>query len=201
MKRRMALGFGLGAIVAAIWVAILGMPRWLEPTPAPPPAPVAAPAADTAVGPRIKARLFYVTEDGQRLEGLERDVPYSNQSAEQARAIIEAQLAPAAAPLMTAIPANTKLRAVYLTPEKEAYIDLSQDVRTAHPGGLVNEMLTIYTLVNVLTVNLPAVERVQILVDGKEVDTLAGHVDLRRPLPKQLELIATPDPQKAPVTP
>jgi hypothetical protein len=36
--------------------------------------------------------------------------------------------------------------------------------------------------VDVLTANLPAITAVQVLVDGREVDTLAGHVDLRRPL-------------------
>jgi hypothetical protein len=36
-------------------------------------------------------------------------------------------------------------------------------------------------------VNLPAITRVQILIDGKEVDTLAGHVDLRNPLRQELE--------------
>ena len=40
-----------------------------------------------------------------------------------------------------------------------------------------------------LTVNLPAITHVQILVDGKEVDTLAGHVDLRHPLAKSLEWV------------
>jgi hypothetical protein len=30
---------------------------------------------------------------------------------------------------------------------------------------------------------------VQVLVDGKEVDTLAGHVDLRRPLAKNLSWV------------
>ena len=47
-------------------------------------------------------------------------------------------------------------------------------------------MLTVYTLVDALTANLPAVTAVQMLVDGKEVETLAGHVDLRRPLAKNL---------------
>jgi hypothetical protein len=36
--------------------------------------------------------------------------------------------------------------------------------------------------VSALTLNLPAITGVQILIDGKEVDTLAGHLDLRRPL-------------------
>ena len=42
-------------------------------------------------------------------------------------------------------------------------------------------------IVHALTFNLPAVTSVQLLVDGKEVDTLAGHVDLRRPLSKNLQ--------------
>jgi hypothetical protein len=41
--------------------------------------------------------------------------------------------------------------------------------------------------VDALTVNLPAITRVQMLIDGKEVDTLAGHVDLRHPLQKNLK--------------
>jgi hypothetical protein len=44
----------------------------------------------------------------------------------------------------------------------------------------------VYTIVDALTANLPAVRSVQVLVDGKEVETLAGHVDLRRPLAKNL---------------
>ena len=40
-----------------------------------------------------------------------------------------------------------------------------------------------------MTANLPAVQRVQILVDGKEVDTIAGHVDVRRPLERDTSLV------------
>ena len=53
------------------------------------------------------------------------------------------------------------------------------------------ELFTIYAIVNALTVNLPAVTRVQILIDGKEVDTLAGHVDLRHPLQKSMNWVRT----------
>ena len=44
------------------------------------------------------------------------------------------------------------------------------------------ELLTVYAIVNAVTANLPGVQRVQILVDGREVDTIAGHIDVRRPL-------------------
>jgi hypothetical protein len=148
-----------------------------------------ADVSPSLLGRKIKARLFYVSEDGTRLTGVEREVVYGEGPAAQAQLIINAQLAPAAAPLVSAVPPGTTLRALYLNAKGEAYVDLSRDVVTAHTGGSRNELLTIYTIVNALTSNLPAVTSVQVLVDGKEVDTLAGHVDLRRPLEKDLALV------------
>ena len=142
------------------------------------------------LGRKIKARLFYVSEDGTRLTGVEREVLYGDGPAAQAQLIINAQLATVPAPFVSAVPAGTTLRALYLNPARgEAYVDLSREAVTAHTGGSLDELLTIYTIVNALTSNLPAVTSVQVLVDGKEVDTLAGHVDLRRPLVKNLALV------------
>src|SRR5262252_8507950 len=141
------------------------------------------------LGRKIKARLFYVSEDGTRLTGVEREVIYGDGPAAQAQLIVNAQLAPVAAPLVSAVPPGTTLRALYLNAKGEAYVDLSREVVAAHGGGSLDELLTIYTIVNALTSNLPAVTSVQVLVDGKEVDTLAGHVDLRRPLAKNLALV------------
>jgi spore germination protein GerM len=143
-----------------------------------------AAAAPAAPGRKIKARLFYVSEDGTRLTGIERDVAYSEGAADQAREIIAAQIGPVAEPLVSAIPPGTALRALFITGDGQAFVDLSREVVAAHPGGTSNELLTVYTIVNAVTANLPAVTSVQILVDGKEVETLAGHVDLRRPLAK-----------------
>ena len=59
----------------------------------------------------------------------------------------------------------------------------------AHTGGSLDEALAVFALVNALTVNLPDITAVQILIDGKEVDTLAGHIDLRHPLRRALEWV------------
>jgi spore germination protein GerM len=91
---------------------------------------------------------------------------------------------------VSAIPPETKLREVFVTERGDAFVDLTSEVATKHSGGSLDEIFTVYGIVNALTVNLPAIKRVQILVDGKEVDTLAGHVDLRHPLAKNLEWIA-----------
>ena len=74
--------------------------------------------------------------------------------------------------------------ASYVSDRNEAFVDLDAAVRDKHPGGSMNELFTVFTIVNAITTNLPDIQSVQILIDGREVDTLAGHVDLRRPLRK-----------------
>jgi len=183
------LAIGVAAIAGV--VLVLGMfvwlPRWT--TRAATTATVGAapaPVAPTASGRKIKARLFYVADGGTKLTSVERDVAYGEGPVEQAREIIAAQIAPVVEPLVSAVPPGTTLRAVFITEGGEAFVDLSREVVSAHPGGTLGELLTVYTLVNALTENLPAITAVQVLVDGKEVETLSGHIDLRRPLAKNL---------------
>lgn len=170
-----------GAVVgsALAWALFVRLPRWYAARQAPPTMSLSAPPAEPAR--KIKARLFYISDDGHGLTGEERDVPYGADVVAQARAIVEAQIAPVEAPLVSAIPPGTKLRAVFVT-GTAAYVDLSREVTSAHPGGSLDEQLTTYSVVSALTANLPTVTAVQILIDGQEVDTLAGHVDLRQPL-------------------
>jgi spore germination protein GerM len=181
-KRRDLLMYaGLGVVlgIALLLLMLLG-PRWLQTAPS-----VAQSSTTTtpvAEARKIKARLFYVNEEGTALSGVEQDVIYGEGTVEQARRIIEAQLATPTPPLASAIPPGTKLRTVFVTSGGDAYIDLSAELQANHPGGTTNEILTVYSLVSALTSNLPAVSGVQILIDGTEVDTLAGHLDLRRPI-------------------
>jgi hypothetical protein len=175
----------VAAFAVAIWAALVLVPlRWTASH-----SSVAAaipPASPPAPGRKIKARLFYVADDGTKLVGVERDVPFGEGTVEQARQIVEAQLAPAVEPFVSAVPAGTAVRAIFATEGGEVFVDLTREIASGHPGGSMNETLTVYTIVNVLTTNLPAVTAVQVLVEGKEVETLVGHIDLRRPLEKNL---------------
>jgi spore germination protein GerM len=188
----MLIAAGLTAATATlIYVLFVGLPRWYG-TPLPG-EPAVAPAASTAEPERkIKARLFYVADDGTRLTSVEQEIPYGEGTVAQARAIVAAQVAPVVDPLVSAVPSGTSLRTMFITAQGEAYVDLSAEFANAHPGGSMNELLSVYAIVNALTINLPAVSAVQLLVNGKEVDTLAGHIDLRRPLAKNLPLVAEP---------
>ena len=181
-------------LVVALTAILLGaawlyLPRWLAETGEPavatePPAPPST--------PKIKARLFYVSDDGLRLVAVEREVAFGQGTLMQARQIVEAQLERVAPPLVSAIPEGTRLRAIFVDQQGQTFVDLSAEVSSAHPGGALDESLTVYSIINAVTTNLPAVKAVQILVNGREVDSLAGHVDLRRPLPAGLSWIQEP---------
>jgi hypothetical protein len=199
-----ALGGTALAAVLFAWAVIAGLTRVLN-TPAPGTAATDTPAApppaviDPAV-PRIKATLYFASDDGLRLVATEREVPLAEGVVAQARSILEAQLAAEPpAPLVSTIPKGATLRGIFISQRNEAFVDLDPVVRTSHPGGSHAEMMTVYTIVNALLTNLPNLQEVQILIGGQEADTLAGHVDLRRPLRKNEGLILSPT--STPVTP
>ena len=190
MTKRHALIAALAVFdIAAAWFLFFGQPRYYAARTAASVAGAGQPAAATTTAVRkITATLFYVAEDGMALIPAQREVAFGATPAEQARAIVAAQLA-AAPPQVSAIPPGVTLRDVFITERGDAFVDLSAEITAKHPGGSLDEIFTVYSIVNALTVNLPAIQRVQILVGGKEVDTLAGHVDLRHPLAKSLEWV------------
>ena len=183
----MAVSFRAAALTI-ITAAAVGTGAWftvrvLNRPPSGPVAAAASPARRPDAGRRIKATLHYVAADGLRLVAAERDVVYAEGTSEQAKRIVEALLEPAPEGLASAVPPGTALRGLFVGEQGDAYVDFSGGLRTNHPGGSASEILTVYAIVSALTVNLPAITSVQILIEGHEVDTLAGHVDLRRPLP------------------
>ena len=190
MRRRVVVVAAMIAIAAiTAWLLLIVLPRKYVPPDAPTAGPIAP--ATTEAARKITATLYYIAEDGMALVGAQREVPFGEGLHEQARHILEAQLGPAPAPLASAIPDGTALRALYVTDRGDAFVDLTVAARTKHTGGALDELFTVYAIVDSLTVNLPAITRVQILLEGKEVDTLAGHVDLRHPLQKSLQWVRT----------
>lgn len=187
-KRRsvwFVLAIGATGAVLGIWLVMTALPGWLGSRGA-----IDTPATPAGSdGRKIHATLFYVAEDGTELVPQSREVPLGATPADQAREIVNAQLQPAPAGMVSAIPAGTTVRAVYVTAKSEAFVDLSREIISGHPGGSLNETLTVFAIVNAVTVNLPDVAGVQILIDGKETDTLAGHLDLRHPLGRSLKWV------------
>ncbi len=67
-------------------------------------------------------------------------------------------------------------------------LDFSGELADGHPGGSSAELQTVFSIVNTMT-ELPGVKRVQLLIAGRNVDTLVGHVDLSVPLEFAAEMV------------
>ena len=170
---------GVLLIIGGVLVVMAVLPKILSRETA---QPAETPPTATSTARRIQATLFYVSDDGAELIQLPRDVPFGETPALQAKYIVQAQLDAPPKGYASAIPAGVKVRSLFLGTHGEAYVDLSPEVVTGHRGGSLDEALTVFAIVNAVTSNLPDVRAVQILVDGKEVDSLAGHIDLREPI-------------------
>ena len=138
----------------------------------------------------IRVTLFYLSVTGNMLSPEEREIPFANSLQEQAKQVLQQLLAGSRSGRVSAIPSGVELRGLFITQQGLAFIDLSQELIANHPGGTCAEELTVYSLANTLISNFPAVKKVQILVEGREIQSLAGHLDLTRPYgrgPSRLE--------------
>jgi len=105
------------------------------------------------------------------------------------RLIVEELIKGPQSNLTVTIPPKTKLRAVYITPDNTAYVDFTEGIAMQDSGGVVSELMTIYSIVNSLILNVSDVDQVKILIEGKEAETLAGHIDIRFPISADMLLI------------
>ncbi len=85
------------------------------------------------------------------------------------------------------IPAETEVYNVSLK-NSTAVVDFSQEFQAEHWGGSTGEMFSVYSVVNSLS-ELPDVEKVQFLIEGEEVDTLAGHLELKEAIGPYWDLV------------
>jgi spore germination protein GerM len=87
------------------------------------------------------------------------------------------------------VPPGTRLRQIYVLEDGTAYVDFSVDLRDGISGGSMEEILTVYSIVDSVALNVPEIQRVGILINGEPVESLNGHLDLRYPLSPDLSLI------------
>jgi len=96
------------------------------------------------------------------------------------QAVIELIKGPENSDFYPTIPEGTQVNEVYIA-DDIVYIDLSEEIFKNHPGGSSGELMTVYSIVNTLT-EIPPIKGVQILVEGNEMESLVGHVDISMPL-------------------
>jgi Sporulation and spore germination len=143
------------------------------------PAAGGLPVAPPASGPTESVTLYVADDAAGLLHPRSAQIPLpggrQQRAEELLRALLRIYQQPGAAhPLAPA----SDIRAIYLVDPGAAVIDLNAAFADQHRSGILSEQLTVNSLVETLAANVPGVERVNILVEGKTRDTLAGHADL-----------------------
>lgn len=178
--------------VGAAALAVVGLVAWVAAksgTGATDGEPASRGALETDADSTV--RLLYPNGAG-RLGAEERALAATGERAERVRAIVAAYLeGPDTAGLFRAFPEGVEVGPVLLKPDGTVYLDLLSTDHPAPPAaGSHQELLTVYSLVNTLLVNEPSLNRVVVLWNGRQRDTLAGHIDLTHPLGLRRDLIA-----------
>ncbi len=148
-----------------------------------------APVVTVAKNEKQKVKLYFSDHNERFLIPEDRYIADIESSTDKIEKLVEALISgPGTADLVKTFPGKTSLKNVAIK-DGTAYIDFDNDLIDGHPGGSASEMLTIYSLTNTITINVPSVKRVQILVNGKTLETIKGHIDTSMPFTVNRELI------------
>jgi spore germination protein GerM len=138
---------------------------------------------------KVKAHLYFSNSDGQSLKAEERSLPRHDNAVEHARSIVSELIEGPRSELLPTLPEETKVLSLYVTEDGIAFVDFDRTIREKHPGGILSELFTVFSVVNSISLNVPEVVATKILIEGREVKTLAGHVDIRYPLRPDILMI------------
>jgi len=139
---------------------------------------------------RRDVTLFFQQEESENLGPEHRKIFMTTSPVDQAKQIVGELIGGPRDPgKLPTIPPETTLLGLYLDRSGTAYVDLSQDLVTHHPGGSSEEMATIFSIVDSLAFNLKEIKRVRILIGGEERETLKDHLDLRRDYKPDMSIV------------
>jgi len=117
--------------------------------------------------------IYFSTADAMYLQAEKREL-----SGEDIYRDIAAELnrGPDNKSLRETIPQEVKL-IDYQIKDGLLILNYNKELVENHWGGSTGESLTVYSIVNSYT-SLENIDQVKILIEGKEIETLAGHMDL-----------------------
>jgi len=128
----------------------------------------------------LSLRIYYPV--GGQLQMEERRPPKKTGSTAIAEATVEEYLRGAAVTSISLMPKNARLLGIYRGTDGILYVDLSEEFRRNFQGDVFGEFLLLKGLYESLISNVQDIQDVKILIEGKEVETLGGHLMLMYPL-------------------
>jgi spore germination protein GerM len=133
--------------------------------------------------------LYFSDDEGEFLIGEKRPLPEAGSLQEEAKETVVELIHGPKGRLIPTLPSKTKLIALQVDDHGLAKVNFNRNLTQDHPGGSSAEIMTVYSVVNSLALNFPEIKRVQILVEGKEIETITGHLSLNKPMDPNRKLI------------
>jgi hypothetical protein len=143
------------------------------------PAEYSHPVAAPVQGPTEQVTVYVAYDDPGMLRAQAASIPLPAGRQERAQELLRALLGLYLDKSSShSLGPGSEVREVYLVDPGLAVIDVNDAFADGHRSGVLVEELTVASLVQTLAANIPGINRVKILVGGKERETLAGHADL-----------------------
>jgi germination protein M len=133
----------------------------------------------------MKIKTYQATKDAMYLVPEIHIVPKNTQPAQTALELLIA--GPSNTELVAVVPPGSKVLSVNVK-NHIAYADFNDKLIKNSPGGSTDEILLVAAIVDTLT-EFPEIQKVQILVNGKKIDTITGHMDTSEPLNRSEKII------------
>jgi len=141
---------------------------------------VAGPNLPSAVQDFFTLRMLY--PEGDHLRTVDKMVPGRTKQSSIAEAVVEEYFKGPGNGAPSPIPMNVKLLGIYRGADQILYVDLSDEMRRNFQGDAKAEYLVLRGLYESLIANLENLQDVKVLVEGREAETLGGHLFLKYPL-------------------
>ena len=146
----------------------------------------ASPVKNERTEQSINVKVYYPDDSGMKLVEVEREVIVDDATNKYTAAVETLLDEPDEENLTKIFPNNAAIRSVTVE-NGLAVVDLDGSLLKSFVGGSTGEELLVGSVVDTLT-NFPEVKRVKFLVDGKDIETLSGHMDLSTPLERMSSL-------------
>ena len=127
-----------------------------------------------------EVKVYYPDESGTKLVPVEKKIQFVDEAEKYSAALTELMQKPKEKNLTTVFPSHAKVKSV--TREGEtAVVNFDGSILKGFVGGSTGEEFLVNSVVDTLT-EFNEIKQVKFLIDGKEIETLSGHMDLSEPI-------------------
>jgi len=135
---------------------------------------------------KLTVKVYYPDEQGIKLQAVQKTVKVGSDDKYTAtlKALLDGTKEKG---LATIVPKQAKIKSVKVQGDT-AIVDFDDNLIKKFIGGSTGEEMLIGSIVNTLT-EFKEIKKVQLLVEGKKIESISGHLDLSQPVERMGNLI------------